>query len=53
MANTCRRCGQALSTCSTCKGTGRWSHLGGSDPCPKCKATGFICPNASHGPNWQ
>ncbi len=53
MAIKCRRCGLALAQCSTCKGSGRFTHLFGSNACTRCNGTGWICPNASHDKNWQ
>jgi DnaJ-class molecular chaperone len=53
MANTCRRCGQALVRCAACKGTGVWVHLFGRDPCTRCHGSGWLCPNTSHDANWQ
>lgn len=52
MAATCRKCGKNLARCSTCKGTGTFTHLV-SGPCSACKGTGYICPDTRHGPYWQ
>ena len=53
MAAKCRKCGKLLSRCLVCEGAGTFSNLLGTYGCTKCKGTGYLCPDWSHGPRWQ
>jgi len=38
-----------LTSCSTCKGSGKWSNaLGEPRKCNKCAGTGLVCRNCGH-----